>query len=553
VATLQDLLEKAVLRTPDAVALADPPNRAQITVGEARRLTYAELKQLSDRLAGGLVEIGLRKDDVLMVQLPNVVELVVVYLAAARIGAIVSPLPVQYRKHELRQVLGLTEPRFFVTISNFGGFDFVRMVGELQAEFPSLERVIGIGEAVPEGVLGLADLMSAHRHEAALREHLESKDHQVSANDVLTVCWTSGTEGDPKGVPRSHNHWIWIAGATVDGCELHPGCHLLNPFPLVNMAAIGGMMVPWLLTGGRLVLHHPLDVAVLLDQIQSEKINYTVAPPALLSMLLTKPEILASTDLSSIENIGSGSAPLSPWMVSQWQQKYGIHVINMFGSNEGAALTSGPKEFQDPADRAQYFPRFGVPGCEWSSRIASQTSSKLVDPNTRAVITEPDVPGEMAIKSPGIFPGYYKRPDLTAKVFDDQGYFYTGDLFEIAGDGEELNRYRFVSRLKDIIVRGGFKISPQEIEALVAEHPSIAEAAVVGYPDDRLGEKICLVVAPRQGETVTLQEIIDHLRRREIAVYKLPEKLVTVEQLPRNPVGKVLTQTLKERVAREEI
>jgi acyl-CoA synthetase (AMP-forming)/AMP-acid ligase II len=108
-----------------------------------------------------------------------------------------------------------------------------------------------------------------------------------------------------------------------------------------------------------------------------------------------------------------------------------------------------------------------------------------------------------------------------------------------------------VSRLKDIIVRGGFKISPQEIEALVAEHPSVAEAAVVGYPDSRLGEKVCLVVAPRPGETVTLEKIIDHLRRREIAVFKLPEKLVIVAQLPRNPVGKVLTQTLKEQVARE--
>lgn len=330
-------------------------------MGEAKRLTYAALKQSSERLAGGLVEIGLRKDDLLMVQLPNVVELAVVYLAAARIGAIVSPLPVQYRKHELRQVMGVTEPRFFVTTSNFGGFDFVEMVGELQSEFPSLERIIGIGWDEREGVSSLADLMSAHRNEEVLREHLEAEDHQISANDIVTICWTSGTEGEPKGVPRSHNHWIWIAYATVDGCELKPGCHLLNPFPLVNMAAIGGMLVPWLLTGGRLVLHHPTDLAVFLAQIQSEKINYTVVPPALLNMLLMKPEILASTDFSSIQSIGSGSAPLSPWVVGQWQQKYGIHVINMFGSNEGTALTSGHKEFRDPADRARYFPRFGVP------------------------------------------------------------------------------------------------------------------------------------------------------------------------------------------------
>ena len=520
-------------------------------MGEAVRLTYAELKQASDRLAGGLLEIGLEKDDILMVQLPNVVELVLVYLAAARIGTIVSPLPVQYRRHELRQVMGLTEPRVFVTTSDFGGFDFAKMVEEIRSELPSLERVVCIGEDVPEGVSRLADLMSAERNEEVLREYLGSKERQTSANDILTICWTSGTEGEPKGVPRSHNHWIWIAYATVDGCELNPGCHLLNPFPLVNMAAIGGMLVPWLLTGGRLVLHHPTNLAVFLAQIQSEKINYTVVPPALLNMLLMKPEILASTDFSSIQSIGSGSAPLSPWVVGQWQQKYGIHVINMFGSNEGTALTSGHKEFRDPADRARYFPRFGAPGHRWSSRIGGQTSSKLVDPGTREVIDEPGIPGELAIRSPGIFPGYYRRPDLTEKVFDEDGYFYTGDLFEIAGDGEELDRYRFVCRLKEIIVRGGFKISPQEIEALVAEHPSVAEVSAVGYPDEKLGEKVCLVVAPRQGQTVTLQEIIDHLRQREIAVYKLPERLEILERLPRNPVGKVLKQALKEKVGGE--
>ena len=144
-------MEKNVLRAPGAVALVDPPNRAQITAGEARRLTFSDLKHSSDRLAGGLVRIGLKKDDVLMVQLPNVVELVLVYLAAARIGAIVSPLPVQYREHELRQVMGVTEPRLFVTTRDFGGFDFVEMVGEIRSEFPSLERVVGIEADAAEG------------------------------------------------------------------------------------------------------------------------------------------------------------------------------------------------------------------------------------------------------------------------------------------------------------------------------------------------------------------------------------------------------------------
>ncbi|HBY95411.1 MAG: AMP-binding protein [Ardenticatenaceae bacterium] len=544
--TVVDLLLRNVQSTSDAVAVVDPPNRAELVGGVPIRLTYDELRQAMNRLAGRLLDAGIKKDDVVMVQLPNIVELVCVYLAAARIGAIVSPLPVQYRTHELQQVMKITEPTAFVTTTNFGGFNFVKMVRAMQPEFPSLMTILAIGQDLPEGVLSLQELLTSPCDEETLQAYLT--EHPTSANEVFTVCWTSGTEAEPKGVARSHNHWIAIAYASVDGCELDPGTNLLNPFPLINMAAIGGMLVPWLLTGGKLALHHPLSLPVFLGQIQAEKINYTVVPPALLNMLLQNPAILASTDISSIKNIGSGAAPLSPWMVTQYQEKYGIHVINMFGSNEGASFTSGPKDIPDPAERAQYFPRFGVPGYEWASRMAGMMSTKLVDPVSKEIIAEPGIPGEMAIKGAAIFSGYYKRPDLTQRAFDDEGYFYTGDLFEIAGDGDNLNRYRFVSRLKEIIIRGGMNISSQEIEALIIEHPKVAEVAVVGYADERLGEKVCAVVALKKDQSITLGEIVEFLKAKDVAVYKLPERLVVVDSLPRNPVGKVLKRVLQETV-----
>jgi acyl-CoA synthetase (AMP-forming)/AMP-acid ligase II len=546
--TILDLYLRNVEQTPDRTALVDPPNRSELTAGKPQRLTYAELKQITYRLAGSLVEMGLRKDDVVVVQLPNIVELVTVYLAAARIGAIVSPLPMQYRKHELRQVLALTEPKAFICPSSFAEFDFLRLITEVRDEFPEIQVVIGVGEELPDDLLSLWELQSSRPAESSLEAYLAAEGKSASANDVLTICWTSGTEAEPKGVPRSHNHWIWIAYATVDGCELDPGGSLLNPFPLINMAGIGGMLVPWMLTGGKLTLHHPLDLGIFLQQIANEEVNYTVVPPALLNMLLMKPEILEQADLGSIKNIGSGSAPLSPWMVEQWQERFGIHIINMFGSNEGTALTSGPREFPAAADRALYFPRFGASDYEWSSRIAAQMETKLVEPQTRQTITEPGVPGELAIRSPGIFPGYYRRPDLTRAVFDEDGFFHTGDLFEIAGEGERLDRYRFVGRVKEIINRGGLKISPSELEGLLAGHPKVAEAAFLGYPDKRLGEKVCAVVVPKEGSTISLEEIVEFLKEKEIAVYKLPEKLVIVEELPRNPVGKVMKRKLTERL-----
>ena len=539
--TILDLFHRDVAATPQATAVVDPQNRPTFTTGTPIRYTYSELQDAAQRMAAGLLEAGIQKDDIVMVQLPNVVELVVTYLAAAYVGAIVSPVPTQYRTYDLKRVMQLTEPKLFVTAGQFGGFNHVEMVQGLQAEFASLKTIFAVGDALPDGVVSLTSLLNTP-HDGELPRAA------VSANDIFTICWTSGTEADPKGVPRSHNHWIWIAYASVDGCEFEQGHHLLNPFPMINMAGIGGMLFPWLISGGKLVMHQPFDLQLFLGQIMLEKINYTVAPPALLNMLLMRPEVLAKVDFSSIKNIGSGSAPLSPWMVAKWQNEYHIPVINIFGSNEGASFTSGMKEFPDPTMRAQYFPRFGVPGFNWVSRVANQMSTRLVDAFGQ-VISEPGVPGEMTIKGPGIFPGYYKRPDLTKKSFDEDGYFFTGDLFEIAGEGN--NGYRFVGRAKDIINRGGVKISAEEIEGLIMGHPKVAEVVVVGYADDLLGEKACAVVAPKPGETITLEEIVAHLQQKDVAVFKLPEKLLVVSPLPRNPVGKVLKRNLRDMVQAE--
>lgn len=544
--TIGDLFQKNVKATPDVVALVDPPNRAEITIGQPQRLTYAEVAQQVDRLAAGLLKLGVTKDDVIMVQLPNIVELPMVYLAAARIGAIVSPLPMQYRAHELRQTLSVVEPKVFITTQTFMNFNYVEMAQSVQAEMSSLQSIIALGSDLPLGTVSLTELLTSPVDETSLQKYIAS--HPIDANEVFTICWTSGTEAEPKGVPRSHNHWIMIAYVTVDGAEIDRGHCLLNPFPMVNMSAIGGMLVPWLLSNGTLVMHHPLNLGVFLSQIKSEQINYTVVPPVLLNMLLINPAVLAQADLSTIKNIGSGSSPLTAWMTTQWKEKHGLDILNFFGANEGTGFVSAPREIPDAAERAKYFPRYGVAGFEWSNRAVRGLHSKLVDPITKQIITEPNVTGELALKGPTIFAGYYHRSDLTAKSFDADGYFYTGDLFEIAGEGND--RYRFVGRLKDLIIRGGMKIAPEEIEALIVEHPKVAEIAVVGYPDPRLEEeeRIAAVVVAKKDQSVTLDELHEFLREKEMAAYKMPKKLLIVEALPRNPVGKVLKRELKERL-----
>jgi acyl-CoA synthetase (AMP-forming)/AMP-acid ligase II len=548
--TLIDLFLENAVGSPDAVAVVDPPNRTALAPGDQQRLTYAELKTATDRLAQALLDAGVGRDDIVMVQLPNIVELVVVYLASARIGAILTPLPVQFRTHELRHAMGLTEPKAFITTSSFGGHDYVAMVQGLRSDFPSVERVFALGDELPAGVSSLGDILATATDASAVDAYAAA--HPVSANDVYTICWTSGTVAEPKGVPRSHNLWIAIAYATVDAAGLREGDTLLNPFPLVNMSAIGGMLVPWLLTRGKLVMHQPLDLSVFLAQLGGEAVAYTVAPPVLLSLLLLRPGLLENADLSHLRNIGSGSAPLSPWMVEQWQERHGIPILNFFGANEGTALASDPMDIPDPAERALYFPRQGVPGHTWSSRVAGMIETKLLDPETREVVTEPDAPGELAIRGATIFSGYWKRPGLTADSFDDEGYFLTGDLFAIAGDGDD--RYRFVGRLKNLIIRGGMKIAPEEVEYLLADHPGIEEVAIVGVPDGRrLGEEVVTAfVVPKEGVETTLGDLTAFLRQKDIAAYKLPKRLVVVQSLPRNAVGKVLNREIKQQLVGEK-
>jgi acyl-CoA synthetase (AMP-forming)/AMP-acid ligase II len=532
---IQDWFDDNLRTRPEAEALIDAPNRADFIDGAPRRLTWRALAAEADMYATAFLELGLSGDDIVCVQLPNCVELPAVYLACLRLGIVVTPVPVQYREHELEHILGITQPRAIVTAARILHHDHATMMRGLAARHPSVRTVLAI-DALPRWE---ADGDRIAQHE---------REHPTGANDVFTICWTSGTEGVPKGVPRSHNEWLAIPENIILSGGLKPGCHLLNAFPLVNMAGIAGQFLPWLLTGAKLVMHHPFNLGVFLTQVKDEAIDYTVAAPAILATLAQNPDLMAGLEGSRLRAIGSGGGPLAEWTVRVFTERYGIDVINYFGTNEGASLTASALDLPDPALRASYFPRFGVDGYEWKLPVARRVRTRLVDPDTGRDIDTPGTPGELRVRGPAIFPGYFRAPDMTARAFDPQGYYRTGDLFEIAGERREL--YRFVGRLKDIIVRGGFNISSEELEALLLAHPKVREAAIVGYPDDNLGERVCAVVVPQAGATLELPELVAFLRtEKKVASYKLPEKLLLLDALPRNPVGKVLKRDLRTTVA----
>lgn len=525
--------EECADRAPDRLALTDMPGKEDWTDLPERRPSFRTLSNVAANLAAQLKEAGLEPGDRVAVQLANTAELIATYLACWQAGLIISPAPVQWREYELKGILDFVGAKAFITQSRVKDTDHAA----LALNVAKSARVLVWGKA-PSG----AKELRWNEAEAAATKAGQAPQ------DLATICWTSGTESSPKGVPRSHDHWLAAGRTMQEACGLQEGDVILCPFPVVNMAAIGGCLVPWLLTGGTLVLHHPLDLPIFLKQLVMEKVNYTVAPPAVLNMLLKDEKLLGMLDLSNFRSIGSGSAPLAPWMVKGFQDRFGLPIVNIFGSNEGTCLSSGARDVPDPENRARYFPRIGARGLSWPSGISKVTATKLLDLQTGKEVTEPGAPGELVLKGPTVFDGYWRAEEDEALqgAIDGEGFFHTGDVFEIAG--EENRFYLFVERAKDIIIRGGMNISPGEIDGLLAGHPEIAEAAVVGIPDERLGELICAAVVPAEGKAPTLESICAHLKAQGIAVYKLPEKLVYVDALPRNPIGKVLRRILKDQV-----
>lgn len=546
--TLDELLRRIVSAHPDRMAVVDAPNRTAVTDGAPRRLRYAELDALIDAYADRLLDVGVSRDDIVLIQMPNVVETLALLLACGRIGAVASPVAVQYREHELAYIVDKLAPKAVATVARCGDTRMADLMVTSLKNTHSKARLLVWGETVPDGALSMNDVAPGDRTSARVAAYLEQ--NRPDANDVFTICWTSGTESKPKGVPRSHNHWIAIGKVVAAAAALKDGEVLLGPFPMINMASIGGVLVPWVLCAGTMVLHHPFDLAVCLDQIQSERVNFNLLPPPVLNMLLRQKELLSKFDLSSLRAVCSGSAPLAPWMVQGWQNDYGISIINYFGSNEGVALASSAIDVPDAVERASYFPRFGVAGFDWAVDDAITFETRLRDPVSGEIITTPGREGELCIRGATVFEGYFKAPEMTLAAFDDDGFFRTGDLFVIAGSGPTPRYYQFVGRCKEIIIRGGQNISPAEMDNLIASHPAVAEAACVGLPDEAMGERLCAAIVVRQGAQLTLEDLNVYLKERQVAIYKWPERLLTVQQLPRNPVGKVVRDDLR-RIALE--
>ena len=347
----------------------------------------------------------------------------------SKLGAVISPVPVQYGPHELQELAGALEADAVISLDRLRGENLAEAAAAALPDLP---------------VLAFGRELSLDTSAAVATQDLPGDS---DANRIITVCWTSGTTGTPKGVPRSHNMWLATARATADAGGYREGDVLLNPFPLVNMAAVGGFLYAATLLGCSLVLHHPLDPPLFLKQLQDERASFTIAPPALLNQLAKSPELWGQFDFSALRAVGSGSAPLSPEMIATVEGTYGKPVVNFYGSNEGISLFSTPQTAPEPEVRATMFPRFGAEDVPFTGITQDSVRSKVIDPDSGAAITEPGTPGELCFAGATVFDGYLAHDG--EGVFTEDGYLRTGDLVEICG--EPPHYYRIVGRCKDII------------------------------------------------------------------------------------------------------
>ena len=257
--TLYSLFEEALLQCENQEALIDPENRPIITGDSPERLTFKEIDEIVERYASIFYEQGLRKDDIVIIQLPNVVELPIIYLALSKLGIICSPIPMQYGAFEITNIISEISPRAFISLKTFNSSPHAEQFSSI---FKNNELKFSMGE--------IDDFINLDEYEllpdSAQKQKNHSLESPISADDIFTICWTSVTTGTPKGVPRSHNLWLPMAKAAAFVSDTKEGDTLLNPFPMINMASIGGFLFNLLLCKGKLVQHHPFDLNIFLTQ-----------------------------------------------------------------------------------------------------------------------------------------------------------------------------------------------------------------------------------------------------------------------------------------------
>ncbi|GAA4871332.1 AMP-binding protein [Pseudonocardia benzenivorans] len=520
--TLLDHLDEAVAAHPDKPAIIGHVAGAG---GAPQRfsVTYRELLDAADRIAAGLLDLGVEPGRVVAAQLPNWWELAALHLGCLRVGAVTNALMPIFRRRELEFMLGLAESAVFVVPETFNGFDHGALARELQPALPALRHILSVrpgGGGTFDGLLLGRAPTDADRAEFTRRA--------PGPGDVVQLAYTSGTTGEPKGVLITPDVALCNVRDFADRLGLTGDDVVLMASPLAHQTGfLYGLMMP-IVRGQTAVLQDVWKPARATEIVRTEGVTFTMASTPFLSDLTAQAE--ADPDaFTTFRLFLCAGAPVPRELVRRATTALSARISSGWGMSEmGAVTITGP---DDPDSRVFETDGHPLPGV-WLKIVGT-------DGNEAA----PDEEGRLLVRAASLFGGYLHRPEL--RGLDDEGWFDTGDLARVDADGY----LRITGRSKDIIIRGGENVPVVEIENLLYAHPAVAEVALVAMPDERLGERACAFVVPAPGAAPTLDELTGHLRAQGTAANYLPERLELIDALPRTLTGKIQKFKLRERLA----
>lgn len=512
--TLLDPFDAAVARTPQKTAVVAPGGV---------RLTYAELAERVRKAACGLAKAGVGKGDVVSVQLPNCAEALVLHLAATRLGAVTNPLLPTYRAKELRYILGFARTKVVAIPNEYRKFDFPAMYAELWRDLPDLKGIFVLGG---EGTEGMQKFESLY-----VDGHPPAVD--IDPNDVTVMLFTSGTESTPKGVMHSHNTFMHATTNMARVCRVTSDDIIWTPSPVGHGTGFGWgiRFAPSL--GSTLVLQDIWDEEEALRLLEEERCTWVLAATPFVVMLLESPALRRKQWKLSLRTFVCAGAPIPRLIGERAREKLGCTLAGAWGQTEGYMASVPPITAPDEK-------LWNTDGCA----ITGGVELAVFDEETRTRILPPGELGELATRGPNVSLGYFNDPERTAAVFRNDGWLFTNDLATMDEDGY----IRIAGRKKDIINRGGLKYSSREIEELLLQHPAVGQVALVSLPDKRLGEKACACIVPRSGAEITFSDMIEHLEKREVAKFKLPEFMVLLDALPMTPSGKMQKFIIRDEI-----
>jgi acyl-CoA synthetase (AMP-forming)/AMP-acid ligase II len=518
-----------VFRTiPEMVARqAETLGDQQAIVDGPTTLSFADLAERVEEAARALIASGIANGDRVAIWAPNMWEWIVCALAIHSVGAVMVPINTRYKGIEAAYLLDKSRAKALFTVTGFLGVDYLALLRGAAPELPELAQIIVLRGEAPDGTLSYERFL-AHASEVSATAARE-RAATVGPDDLADILFTSGTTGKPKGAMCTHEQNLRVFDQWSSIVGLREGDRYLIVLPFFHSFGYKAGWFSALMRGATIFPEPVFDVGVVLRRIQEDAITMLPGPPALYQSILLHPD-RAQFDISSLRLAVTGAAAIPVELIHRMKDELGFEtVITAYGLTESCGVVTMCRLDDDAETIATT-----------SGRAIPNVEIRVVDPEGNPV--PPNEPGEIVVRGYNVMKGYFDAPEETKEAIDEEEWLHTGDI----GTLDERGYIKITDRLKDMFIVGGFNAYPAEIENTLLQMPGIGEVAVIGVPDERLGEVGMAFVVPAPGQSLTPDAIIAW-SRENMANFKVPRRVEILDALPRNATGKVIKFELRDR------